>query len=344
MQTHDYKEIIQHATGQWDYILPALGVSAEYLTNKHKSCPACGGKDRFRYDDKQGRGTFVCGQMDGLSGDGFALVQHIYQCDFKEAVRLVAGVLGIAEGEPLPERKTPPQQPQQPQKDRIEALQALWAVAEQNRCHDCIKTYLQGRGLDVAAIAPMVAALGFVEALDYWTQDDKGKPHLVGKFPAMIAKFESVGGTLTGLHRTYLNTDCTGKLQLADPFTGRLLDAKKMMARYQGSNAGASIQLCPVADTLAVCEGIENAAAVYQQSELPVWACGSAGSLAAMAIPSTVKQLFVFADTDANQAGIKAARRLESRAATQGIEVRIWQSGVNGVDVLDVVTAREVAA
>ena len=340
----DYKEIIQHSTGQWNYILPALGVSAEVLTNKHKPCPACGGKDRFRYDDKKGRGTFVCGQLDGLSGDGFALVQHIYGCDFKEAARLVAGVLGIVDGEPLPERKTPPQQPAQPQKDRIEALQTLWAVVEQNRGHDCIKTYLQGRGLDVDAIAPVVAALGFVEALDYWVQDNSGKWIVLGKYPAIVAKFESVGGELMGLHRTYLNTDCTGKLQLADPFTGRLLDAKKMMARYQGSNTGTAIQLCPAAEYLAVCEGIENGAAIYQESGLPVWACGSAGGMAAMALPSTVKQLFVFADTDANEAGIKAARRLESRAIAQGIEVRIWQSGMAGMDILDVVTARKAAA
>ena len=340
----DYKEIIQHSTGQWNYILPALGVSAEALTNKHKPCPACGGKDRFRYDDKQGRGTFVCGQLDGLSGDGFALVQHIYGCDFKEAARLVAGVLGMVEGEPLPERKTPPQQPAQPQKDRIEALQALWAIAEQNRGHDCIKTYLPGRGLNVAAIEPIVSTLGFVAALDYWVQDDKDKWLVLGQYPAIVAKFESVDGELMGLHRTYLNAVCTGKLSINDPFTGRLLDAKKMMARYQGSNTGAAIQLCPAAGYLAVCEGIENGAAIYQESGLPVWACGSAGGMAAMALPSTVKQLFVFADTDANEAGIKAARRLESRAIAQGIEVRIWQSGVAGMDILDVVTARKAAA
>ena len=63
----NFKEITLQSIGQWNYILPALGVSAEALTNKHKPCPACGGKDRFRYDDKQGRGTFVCGQLDGLS-------------------------------------------------------------------------------------------------------------------------------------------------------------------------------------------------------------------------------------------------------------------------------------
>ena len=340
----DYKEIIQQSTGQWDYILPALGVSAEALTNKHKPCPACGGKDRFRYDDKQGRGTFVCGQLDGLSGDGFALIQHIYGCDFKEAARLVAGILGITEGEPLPERKTPSQQQAQPQKNRIEDLQALWAIAEKNRGHDCIKTYLHGRGLNVAAIEPIVSALGFIEALDYWTQDDKGNWFVLGKYPAIVAKFESVGGELMGLHRTYLNTDCTGKLQLADPFTGRLLDAKKMMARYQGSNTGTAIQLCPAAESLAVCEGIENGAAIYQESGLPVWACGSAGGMAAMELPSTVKQLFVFADTDVNEAGIKAARRLESRAIAQGIEVRIWQSGMVSMDILDVVTTRKAAA
>ena len=340
----DYKEIIQHSTGQWNYILPALGVSAEALTNKHKPCPACGGKDRFHYDDKQGRGTFVCGQLDSLSGDGFALVQHIYNCDFKEAARLVAGVLGMVEGEPLPERKTPPQQQAQPQKDRIEALQALWAIAEQNRGHDCIKTYLHGRGLDVTAIEPIVSTLGFVAALDYCVQDDKGKWLVLGQYPAIVAKFESVGGELMGLHRTYLNADCTGKLQLTDPFTGHLLDAKKMMARYQGSNTGTAIQLCPAAEYLAVCEGIENGAAIYQESGLPVWVCGSAGGMAAMVLPSTVKQLFVFADTDANEAGIKAARRLESRAIAQGIEVRIWQSGIDGVDVLDTVTARKAAA
>ena len=206
------------------------------------------------------------------------------------------------------------------------------------------KTYLHGRGLNVAAIEPIVGALGFIEALDYWTQDDKGNWFVLGKYPAIVAKFESVGGELMGLHRTYLNTDCTGKLQLADPFTGRLLDAKKMMARYQGSNTGTAIQLCPAAEYLAVCEGIENGAAIYQESGLPVWVCGSAGGMAAMVLPSTVKQLFVFADTDANEAGIKAARRLESRAIAQGIEVRIWQSGMVGMDILDVVTARKAAA
>ena len=36
---------------------PSLGVPAKALTNRHGPCPICGGKDRFRFDDKGGRGT-----------------------------------------------------------------------------------------------------------------------------------------------------------------------------------------------------------------------------------------------------------------------------------------------
>ncbi|UOO93567.1 DUF7146 domain-containing protein [Vitreoscilla stercoraria] len=332
----DFKDIAHHAIGQWHYVLTALGVPAQSLTNKHQPCPACGGKDRFRFDDKQGKGTFICSHMDGLGGDGFALVQHVYGCDIKEAMRLVAGVLGMTEANPLPERKTPPQPPQQPQKDHLASLCRLWAKAEANQHHTGIKTYLQGRGLDVAAIAPALGNLGFVEALDYWESDQNGQNHFIGQFPAIVAKFESVDGQLTGLHRTYLNSDHTAKLNMPNPFfTGRLLNPKKMMARFSGSNKGAAIHLTPADNRLAVCEGIENATAVYQLTKLPVWACGAANGMASMAIPDTVKELFIFADTDANQTGIKAARELQKRALRQGIKVRLWESGINGMDVLD---------
>ncbi len=49
------------ARGRWAEILPALGIGAEFLSDKHGPCSGCGGKDRFRFDDKGGRGTFICG-------------------------------------------------------------------------------------------------------------------------------------------------------------------------------------------------------------------------------------------------------------------------------------------
>lgn len=41
------------ARGHWSRILPALGVTV--LKNRHQPCPVCAGKDRFRFDDREGR-------------------------------------------------------------------------------------------------------------------------------------------------------------------------------------------------------------------------------------------------------------------------------------------------
>ena len=65
-----------------------------YVTQEAGPCPTCGGKDRFRFDDEDGRGTWFCNQCTPQAGDGFALVQNVRGCDFPEAMRLVANALG----------------------------------------------------------------------------------------------------------------------------------------------------------------------------------------------------------------------------------------------------------
>ena len=52
------EEVINKGQGQWPSILEKLGIDASYLKNKHGPCPACGGTDRFRFDNKMGSGTF----------------------------------------------------------------------------------------------------------------------------------------------------------------------------------------------------------------------------------------------------------------------------------------------
>lgn len=42
------REVKLKANGQWQAILSHLG--AEVPLNTHTACPACGGKDRFRFD------------------------------------------------------------------------------------------------------------------------------------------------------------------------------------------------------------------------------------------------------------------------------------------------------
>lgn len=85
------REVKLKANGQWQAILSHLG--AEVPLNTHTACPACGGKDRFRFDNKDDNGTFICNQCG--SGDGLDLVQKILGGSVTEAAYEVANIIGI---------------------------------------------------------------------------------------------------------------------------------------------------------------------------------------------------------------------------------------------------------
>lgn len=93
---YDVAEVKRAARGGWAGILSRFGVDAGLLTNRHSACPGCGGKDRFRFDDKEGEGTWVCsGGGDFKSGDGIALLMHVKSWEWKEAVQALGKELGL---------------------------------------------------------------------------------------------------------------------------------------------------------------------------------------------------------------------------------------------------------
>ncbi|EFB2406153.1 TPA: toprim domain-containing protein, partial [Escherichia coli] len=69
-----------------------LNINVPDSPRRHAPCPACGGKDRFRFDDN-GRGSFICNQCG--AGDGLDLIKRVNNCDTTEAALLAADVLGI---------------------------------------------------------------------------------------------------------------------------------------------------------------------------------------------------------------------------------------------------------
>src|SRR5688500_4565649 len=73
--------------GRWIGILSAVGVPPKALKNRHGPCPVCGGKDRFRFDDKGATGSFYCSQCG--PGDGIELVKGLHRLDFRDAARLI---------------------------------------------------------------------------------------------------------------------------------------------------------------------------------------------------------------------------------------------------------------
>ena len=154
-----YQDIKAAAQYRWPEIHAAIGIDPRYLKNKHQPCPACGGKDRFRYDNKDGNGTFICSHYDNGAGDGFGLVMHFFGCDIQTALKQVSGVLGMDNADPLP---IPPKRPQAqpcPEKDQIEKLAALWRSTESIRPDSPVIQYLKSRGLDMAHLPENVRFL-----------------------------------------------------------------------------------------------------------------------------------------------------------------------------------------
>lgn len=86
------REVTHTAAGQWPQVLAGLHIDVPDSPRKHAPCPACGGTDRFRFDDN-GRGSFICNQCG--AGDGLDLIKRVNNCDATEAAQLAADVLGI---------------------------------------------------------------------------------------------------------------------------------------------------------------------------------------------------------------------------------------------------------
>lgn len=99
-----FADIKRASNGNWPAILSQLGLDVQL--NKHAPCPGCGGRDRFRFDDRDGDGTFICSQGTGeiVAGDGFALLEHVNGWTPKQALEVVSEVLGM---NPTPSKQRP---------------------------------------------------------------------------------------------------------------------------------------------------------------------------------------------------------------------------------------------
>jgi putative DNA primase/helicase len=89
------------ADGQWPRLLIELaGLAPEQLENRHQPCPACGGTDRYRWDNDDGPGGWFCNQCGGKDhsgggGNGLDLLLRLSGWDFQTAVRRVEAHLGL---------------------------------------------------------------------------------------------------------------------------------------------------------------------------------------------------------------------------------------------------------
>jgi putative DNA primase/helicase len=63
--------IAELTNGRWpDLLVQLAGLTSDQLTDKHQPCPLCGGKDRYRFDDQDGTGSWYCNQCGGKDQSG----------------------------------------------------------------------------------------------------------------------------------------------------------------------------------------------------------------------------------------------------------------------------------
>lgn len=126
----DARDVLDAARGRWPSVLACFGVRTELLTGKHGPCPGCGGRDRFRFDDKDGEGSFICSQGGGgnLAGNGLTLLQHVTRWEWKRCVEEIGRKLlpdslrrgwNGESGETAPFREDLPEQPRKAKLENV---------------------------------------------------------------------------------------------------------------------------------------------------------------------------------------------------------------------------------
>lgn len=130
MRNDFVNDVRSRANGYWPSILERLAIP----TNRSEgACPACGGKTRYRFDDKDGRGTYYCSHCG--AGTGLDLVMKVNQCGAREAAELVADAMAL----PLPEPKPAGEKPQTDIAGKVAALTAKASPGQ--------SAYLTSKGL-----------------------------------------------------------------------------------------------------------------------------------------------------------------------------------------------------
>jgi putative DNA primase/helicase len=297
---------IERARRRWREILPLCGVDTRFLSNKHGPCPLCGGRDRYRFSDKDGDGWYFCNQCG--AGSGLILVQKKNGWDFKTAVTEIDKIIGTSA--PIVEKPANPQCSDERRRRDVERL-----LAEANH-QDVVDTYLHRRGLSVSS-----SVLRGHPSCPYFDADRKP----AGRFPAILAPLIGPDDEIKTAHRIY------DVPHLAKP------ERKKNMPVVGTINGGA-VRLFDCDEELAIGEGIETMLAVREMFGLPVWACLTANGIESFVPPPGVRHLHVYADNDTNCTGQKAAYVIANRLSLRNkiaVDVHIPPTAGDWLDVLN---------
>lgn len=263
------------ARGRWAEIFEYYGLPP-ITGGKHYSgeCPLCGEKGKFRIDDKDGNGTFIC---KCTSGNGFKLLELTQGKSFPVLADEIDKLLGNAQQQ---EYSRPVRSDIAAERERfIKPYSAMPSLKDTTAAQ-----YLQERGVftlpaDCVRFCARQPAEGhskIYQAIWSLATDAKGLPCY--------------------MHRTYL-----------DGSRKAPVNPVKRMDSLQDENylkhaKSVAIRLFPVDSTLGIAEGIETALSCKQVYGINTWAAMNATFMKKFIAPRGVKTLVIFADYDIRSA------------------------------------------
>ena len=285
--------------GRWADALREYGINERCLTGKHTPCPMCAGKDRFRFDNKDGLGTWFCSQCG--AGDGFKLLMLYTGRPFGELAADLdkrCGNYDVSQERPKADGR----------KMIAHVAQGLNHLSD----IDPVVRYLRGRGIHQIPRDH----LRYHAAAYHWEAKCK--------FPAMVAALRNSLGKVAGYHLTYLNE------------SGGKADVDKQKLYTRGQTGDCVIRLSGVQPHIGLAEGIETALSVTQMYGIPCWATGDAGRLERFLPPEGIEQVTIFADIDHSHTGEAAAENLAKRLILKDrLRVEVRRDCPRGTDYND---------
>lgn len=284
--------------GRWRSALREYGLTDQQLSGKHCACPLCGGSDRFRFDDKDGKGTWFCNGCG--AGDGFKLLMQMHKLSFPELAAELDKRIGNFDVVARQEKRDPSDLVR-----RIgEGLRRLSDI-------DPVVIYLRARAIHGIPRD----FLRFHPSAYHWPTKRT--------LPAMVAALRDASGRVHGYHMTFLNE------------RGGKADLEAARLYTPGPTGECVIRLSDVAHHIGLAEGIETALSVTELYGLPCWATGDAGRMTKFTPPAGVERVTVFADVDHSFTGEAAAFALAHRLTRQGIPCEVRQECPRGLDYND---------
>ena len=216
--------------------------------------------------------------------------------DFKDVADEARSFLSLPRPEPDPDHQ---RRPASAPTGSPEVARRLFAMS-QPITRTIVETYLRKRGITALH---GTGSLRFHPRCYY--RPDEHSP--TETWPAMIASVTDLDGRITGVHRTWLCPEGSGKAPIDTP------------RRAMGDLLGHAVRFGTAHDVIAAGEGIETILSLrVALPGLPMAAALSAAHLAAILFRAPLRRLYIARDDD--PAGDGARDSLVERARTAGIE------------------------